>query len=183
MVDGPFRHTDLPNTWKRFGKFIANKPMSAVDRSRELQKILEKDLIPKNLKVGVKALKENVSQLQGHLFPELAVVSILSGIAPCSELELLQRHLRVHLGDQLPPIEALKNALTDTFHNGIEDYRERIEVHCLEAERKFSYENLKTNSNEAFAHVRAEHFTMMLLEPDFQIAQTIEEMEWPALTQ
>lgn len=182
MVDGPFRHTSLPNSWKRFGKFIANKPMSKSDRSKELSKILEKDLLPKSLKAGVNALRNNMSKIETHLFPGLAVAAILSGVAPCAQLDLMQRHLLVHLGDQLPPLDAITHALNDTFRDGIEDYRERIEVHCLEAENKFSYENLQTNSNDAFAEVNPEHFTKLLLEPELTSIQIIEEVDWPVLT-
>lgn len=143
---------------------------SLADRTTQAKKALTKDLTPGVFRAMVRDVQNKLDQLQGFLFPQMAM-NILERMidkhSPCEQTETFRREMLASLREGSDAGSAFEKALKDTFDAGIMQADERLKVHCIEVdekrEKRCLESNLRKNHEQVFDGISADFLKEVVL--------------------
>jgi len=133
MTDGPFRNSDLPPRWKRYGKDLVNDAASQEERSAQMCVSVLGDLDLKAVSGMLGELRAHFEQEQMALDPMESVRGIFDKYDKSPTADLLERSLRVHLREQESGTSALNEAVNETRNELLNIAKNRIDEECIRA--------------------------------------------------
>lgn len=173
VTDGPFKYTPLSARWKRYGEALQSQAMSPSDRKQFAQHALFQDLLPPVFKDMVQDVYSKTGQIQGQLFPGLAVESIINKHDACEQSETFRRNVLANLQSRIPVEAAFTEALKSTMESGITQAYTRLVVFCIQADEQQRSQTLRANHSDSFGHLEASVFCDAALSTKTPVLQKV----------
>lgn len=133
MSDGPFRNAELSSRWKAYGQTLVNDAASVEERTAQVCHCMLGDADMKSFHLLFEELKTHAERPQMDLDPVIAIETIFDNHPMLPLADVLQRHLVANLRDQMPPGNALDQAIDSTTKEWISITKNRLDEECIRA--------------------------------------------------
>lgn len=131
MTDGPFKNSELPRLWKRFGEAVLNQAVDDDERCARAARAVLGDLSTEDTESLVSKLQDITEQQQLDLDTASVVESIFDNHAKTPFADLLQKELIFRLRQNVSPKEALSQAIEECVRGHISDAKNRFHEECI----------------------------------------------------
>lgn len=159
MTDGPFRNSELPAKWKRYGDDLVSDAASVDERVRQACDSMMHDLDMKELSPLLRELRAHVGRAQLDFDPSTAIETVFEKHPPSPITDNLQRHLIANVRDQMPKESAFDQAVASSVQDWIGTTKNRLDEECIRARdlgdmSSESYHKAMERNRETFVAIK-----------------------------
>lgn len=160
MTDGPFRNSELPVKWKRYGEDLVSDAASLEERVRQASDNIMRDVELQEFSRLFRELKAYIHRPQMDLDLPSAVETLFEQHQPSPLADSLQRHLLANLRDQIAPEAAFGQAFVSSVNDLIRTTKNRLDEECIRARdlgdiSSGGYSKAMARNRETFASIKS----------------------------
>jgi len=133
MTDGPFKHADLPNRWKKYGEDLESDAKTSSQRTERVESAILRDLCTKETRALVLEIDSYVKRLQQDIVPRVGIEAIFNKYPQTPQTDNLRRILTAHLVTASSVESAWQFGFDKWVRNEAFRTRNRMVEHCISA--------------------------------------------------
>lgn len=133
MTDGPFKNSDLPSRWKRYGDALVSDAKSSNERTERVESAILRDLCTKETRTLVLELDTYVKRLQKDFVPRVTVDAIFDKYANTPQTDNLHRFFTAYLASSSSIETAWQLGFDKWVRHEAARTQNRMVEHCISA--------------------------------------------------